>query len=126
MFRNFSGNEGKFNPKGRRNFCVQIDAESAYTLEQDGWNIRYLKPIDEEDEPQAYLQVTVSYDNIPPKITIIKPSGKVTLNEDTVNILDWAEIKNIDMTIRPYNWVVNEKSGVKAYIKKYVCSYRRR
>lgn len=36
--------------------------------------------------------------------------------------MDFAEIRNIDLTIRPYNRVIqegakNEKSGVKAYLR---------
>lgn len=121
-FRNFSGKEGKFNPAGRRNFCVFIDTDLAMRLEEDGWNIRWLEPKDEHEDKQAYLQVAVSYDNIPPKILLISSKGKTVLDEASVNILDWAEVREVDLIIRPYNWSMhagtkNEKSGVKAYIK---------
>ena len=116
-FRNFSGVEGKFNPKGRRNFCVFIDPDLAQVLENDGWNIRYLNPREEDEMPQAYLQVSVNYDNFPPRIVLITSRGKTIIDEGSVNILDWAEIKNIDLILRPYNWEVNGKQGVKAYLK---------
>lgn len=121
-FRNFSGKEGKYNPAGRRNFCVFLDSDLAIQLEEDGWNIRWLEPRDEGDEKQAYLQVAVSYDNIPPKIVLVTRKRKTSLDEESINILDWAEIENVDLIIRPYNWTVqagtkHEKSGVKAYIK---------
>lgn len=116
-FRNFSGEEGKFNPKGRRNFCVFLDSELGELLQDDGWNVRWLEPRDEEDERQAYLQVAVSYENIPPKIVQITSRGQTVLQEDMVSVLDWAEIENVDIIIRPYNWEVNGKKGVKAYVK---------
>ena len=116
-FRNFSGEAGKFNPAGRRNFCVFLDEELGKTLESDGWNVRYLQPKEEDEEPRPYLQVAVSYDNIPPRIVLVTSRGKTTLNEHTINMLDWAEISNVDITIRPYNWEVNGKAGVKAYVK---------
>lgn len=117
IFRNFSGKEGKFNPAGNRNFCVLFDPDTAQILVKEGWNIRYLQPKDNEDVPQAYLQIKVSYDKNPPKIIIISSRGKTILNESTVNILDWAEIKEVDLTIKPYNWSVNGKAGVKGYLK---------
>ena len=116
-FRNFSGKEGKFNPAGRRNFCVFIESELAVKLEEDGWNVRWLQPREEGDDPQGYLQVAVSYANIPPKIVLITSRGKTILDDESINLLDWVEVKEIDLIIRPYNWNVNGKSGVKAYIK---------
>lgn len=116
-FRNFSGKEGRFNPAGRRNFCVFLDSEVAEGLQNDGWNIKWLKPRNEDEESQAYMQVSVSYDNIPPKMILITQKGKTQLDEASVNILDWAEIENVDLIIRPYNWDVNGKTGVKAYVK---------
>ena len=116
-FRNFSGKEGKFNPAGRRNFCVFLDSEWAHLLENDGWNVRWLEPRDPQEDKQAYLQVAVSYENITPKIVLVTTHGKTILDELSVNVLDWAEINEVDLIIRPYNWDVNGKSGVKAYIK---------
>ena len=117
MFRNFSGKEGKFNPAGRRNFCVRLDDETAERLEHDGWNVRYTKPRDLEDDPQAYIQVTVRYDNFPPKIWMITDGSKTLLDEESVGVLDWADIRNVDLIINPSVWEVNGKKGVKAYVK---------
>jgi len=116
-FRNFSGKEGKFNPAGRRNFCVFLETDLAKELEEDGWNVRWLQPRDEAEESQAYLQVAVSFDNIPPKIILVTKKSKTPMDEQSIDILDWAEIENVDLIIRPYNWDVNGKGGVKAYIK---------
>jgi hypothetical protein len=116
-FRNFSGDAGKFNPAGRRNFCVFLENDFAKVLEEDGWNVRWLQPKDDGGDLVPYLQVAVSYDNIPPKILLISSKGKTILDETTVNLLDWAEIKEVDLIIRPYNWNVSGKSGVKAYVK---------
>ncbi len=116
-FRNFSGNAGKFNPAGRRNFCVFLETEMGKTLEKDGWNVRWLDPRDEDEDPRPYLQVAVSYDNIPPRIILVTSKGKTVMDDSTVSILDWAEIDTVDLIIRPYNWSVSGKGGVKAYIK---------
>lgn len=116
-FRNFSGKEGKFNPAGRRNFCTFLEPELGKTLEADGWNVRWLDPREEGDEPRPYLQVAVNYENIPPKIVLISSKGKTLLDDSSVSLLDWAEIDMVDLIIRPYNWEVSGKSGVKAYVK---------
>ncbi len=121
-FRNFSGNAGKFNPAGRRNFCVFLDNDLGKVLESDGWNVRWLQPKDADDEPKPYLQVAVSYDNIPPKIVLVTKKGKTILDDTSVNILDWAEISSVDLIIRPYNWEVSGKGGVKAYVKSMYVS----
>jgi len=76
IFRNFRGEESKYNRAGNRNFCVIIeDSEQAEKLSNDGWNVRLLAPRDD------------------------------------------AEIRNVDLTIRPYSWEVNGKTGIKAYLK---------
>lgn len=123
LFRNFSGRESKYNRAGQRNFCVYIDdPDDAKRLIDDGWNIRVRPPREDGEEPRYYIQVAVSFDNIPPTIYMLTKRKKIKLDEESIDALDFAEIRNIDLIIRPYNWVIqegtrNEKSGIKAYLR---------
>ena len=119
LFRNFSGKEGKFNAKGDRNFNVLLDEELANQLKADGWNVKYLKPREgEEDQtPQARLEVKVSYKGRPPRVVLITQTRRTNLDEETIDLLDWAEITNVDLIIRPYQWEVNGNTGIKAYLQ---------
>lgn len=116
-FRNFSGKEGKYNREGDRNFCVLLNDDIAEQMEIDGWNVRYLQPRNPEDNRQAYLQVAVNYKGRPPRVVMITSSGKTNLDEESVSVLDWADILDVDVIIRPYQWEVNGKTGVKAYLQ---------
>lgn len=116
-FRNFTGKESQFNRAGSRNFCIFLEDDLASTLVEDGWNVKFLEPRDPDEDRQPYLPVEVKYLRFPPKVTLITGGGMQILDEDTVNILDWAEIEAVDLIVRPYNWELNGKTGVKAYLK---------
>ena len=118
IFRNFEGKEGQYNRKGDRNFAVIIpSADLADQMLADGWNIKFLEPRDEGDLPVPYLQVTVNFQSRPPRIVMITSHSRTNLTEDTVETLDWADILTVDLIINPYEWNVNGKTGVKAYLK---------
>lgn len=118
IFRNFAGKEGQYNREGERNFAVILeDDKLVKQLEKDGWNVKYLKAREEGDDEQPYLQVSVGYKNRPPKIVMISSRGRTELNEDQCEILDWADISKVDLIINPYEWLVNGKTGLKAYLK---------
>ena len=59
----------------------------------------------------------VSFKNYPPKIIIISRRGQTPLSEDEINMLDWAEIETVDVSINPSSWEVNGAHGIKAYLK---------
>lgn len=118
VFRNFAGKEGMYNREGERNFAVILeDPKLVKALEKDGWNVKYLKAREDGDEEQPYLQVSVNFKGRPPHIVMITSRGRTTLSEDECEVLDWADIRTVDLIVRPYEWVVNGKTGIKAYLK---------
>lgn len=115
IFRNFSGKEGKFNPGGNRSFCVVLDEEKSKELLDLGYNVRYLKPRNEDEKPTPYLQVKVTYGKVEPSIYLVGKT-KTLLSEDNIGMLDWADISNADLQIRPYKWEMAGKTGTAAYL----------
>ena len=63
IFRNFSGKEGQYNREGDRNFAVLLDDGVAETMAADGWNVKWLKPRedDEDEKEQPYLAVSLNF-----------------------------------------------------------------
>lgn len=118
IFRNFEGKEGQYNRSGDRNFAVIIpDEKTAQKMLKDNWNVRYLKAREEGEEDTPYIQVAVSYKNRPPRIVMMTSKARTNITEDNVEVLDWADIKSSDLICRAYEWDVNGKTGVKAYLQ---------
>lgn len=118
IFKNFSGKEDDFNRDGKRTFGVIIpDPEQAEMLERDGWNVKYRKQGDENEPPVAWIKVRARFDRFPPKVVMITQRNKTVMNADSIGSLDYADIKNADISISPYPYQANGKEGIAAYLK---------
>jgi|SRR5580765_1821559 hypothetical protein len=117
IFRNFVGKEGQYNREGDRNFCVILPQDIAEAMLEDGWNVRYLEAREEGDAAVPYISVAVNFKNRPPRVVLITSTSRTQLDESSVDILDWADIKTADLIARGYDWTVNGKSGTKAYLQ---------
>jgi hypothetical protein len=116
-FRNFAGREDKYNKEGDRNFAILLEQDRAEEMLVAGWNVKFLNAREEGDIPQAYIQVSVSFKNKPPKVAMITSKNITYLLQDDVGMLDWVDIEIADVELNAYEWVVGAKSGVKAYAK---------
>lgn len=121
-FRNLEGREGQYNRKGERSFVVFLDSVTAENLLSQGWNVKYPKPnpeiAPEEDIREPHIQVAVAFENFAPDVYMIANNNPTKLDENSISTLDWAELENVDLVIRPYQWSVQGNSGTKAYLKK--------
>lgn len=126
VFRNFSGKESQYNQEGARNFGVILpDEKTAEDMLADGWNVKRLKPSEEEQEQgvevgPAWLPVKLGYGKgRPPKVMLVTQEGRKRqpLNEETIEQLDWAEITNVDLIVRPYHYSVRGDTGIAAYVQ---------
>ena len=119
IFKNFSGRADKYNREGDRNFHVIIDDhELAKKLNEDGWNIKQFNATDDGEEPDYHMPIKVVFGQYPPKIFMIAGTSRTTITEETVGMLDYAEITNVDLIINPYQWNINGNTGITAYCKE--------
>ena len=116
IFRNFSGKEGKYNRAGERSFAVILDGDVS-GLVDEGWNIKYLKPREEDEQPIPYISVSVRYDFAPPKIYAVTDGRPVLLDEEAVGELDYADISQMGS---------KRQIGRESVPENLVCQHRER
>lgn len=117
IFRNFSGKPSDYNVEGNRNFCVLLSESDAAVLRERGGNVKTLKPREEGDIPQDYIQVAVSYKVKPPSISLVNEKTRIStkLTESELVVVDFTEIVYADLKIDMVFWNRNGRSGFKAY-----------
>lgn len=118
IFRNFEGKEKQFNAEGDRNFTLVLEDQNIVdALERDGWNVKYLKPREEGDSPQAILKVKVNFKGRPPRIVFVTSRGKTNIPEEDAYMVDFADIRKVDINVSPYSYTVNGNTGISAYLQ---------
>lgn len=123
-YRNFSGKGSQKNPEGKRTFCIILDEETAASLIEEGWNVKYTKPKSDEYEPVPFLKVNVNYAYKPPVINMYTSESmhRTRISEKTVGDLDWAEIKYVDVNIKPSSKKYDHPDGTPATYSAYLQS----
>ena len=122
-YKNFEGRGDKYNREGDRNFALIIDSEElADKLINDvnqygvGWNVKVKPPRDEADSPFIYMTVKVKFNDRGPNVYLKSGDNKVKLDEEIIGCLDYANIVNVDLDIRPYDDEINGKPFRAAYL----------
>ena len=123
-WRNFGGAE-RFNEQGKRTFNIKLDEDVALQMQRDGFNIKPLRALDEDDENDGYrVEVKVNYNNRPPQVWLVSGGQRTLLDEGAINILDYADIEKASVAINPSPWETASGSGVAAYLHKMVVYLR--
>lgn len=124
IWRNLGGRPSQFNAAGNRNFCLLLDDETAAAMKADGWNVRDRVDTYDPNAPVEHiLKVTAKYhtrdgrDMRPPTVYMVSSRGRTPLGEDMIELLDFVDIKNVDLIVRPYEYDMNGRKGISAQLQ---------
>lgn len=117
QFRNFSGEERRYNERGKRNFCVEIPPELVDELKEQGWNISCLDGNANYEEPLYFIRAIVRFDKRPPMVVLVSGKTKTQLDEETIGMLDWADIVEAKVELSPSWYDINGNQGYTAYLR---------
>ena len=119
IYRNFRGEKGMFNQNGDRTFNVILDDKAAEAMAKDGWAVKFPESGDDDEETRKrpHIKVKVGYKIRPPKIVVRTSTAKTELTQETVGMLDWADLLNVDLIAQASHWEVGGKTGIAAYLK---------
>lgn len=113
--RNFRGEQTEFNRSGARKFSIVLLPEEAEELIPLGYNAKIRPGRNNPDDKYCFIDVSVNYNNIPPKIYRVSGTKMTLLTESTVGVLDSSDIVNVDLVVNVRPWSINGASGVKLY-----------
>lgn len=118
IFLNFSGKPDKYHREGGyRSFSIIVDPKTAKAMEKDGWNIKWPKPRDDGEVKDPTIAVHARFDIKPPLVYMLTGKNRTRLDEDMISILDSVDIMNVDLIINASSYDMNDKPGIKAYLK---------
>lgn len=118
---NFQGdpNRDKYRAVGKFANIVIPDLMLARELIDEGFNIRFTRPKEGEEEgfiPTYYVRVNVNYDvSWPPKIYIVTGNNEPKLLDDeSIGMLDNIRVKNVNAVLSSREW---EPGRFSLYVK---------
>ena len=126
LWPNFKGAKSTFNAEGDRNFNIHLTKKEADDLAADGWNVKCKppRPEDEDQVERCVLKCKVGYKINPPRVKMIgdKSRNETLLDENTIGLLDDADIATVDLSFVPYFYTMfegtpQETDGVAAYLR---------
>lgn len=121
IFRNFAGRPSKFvRQEGVRTFSVLIEDDAlAQHLSDIGWNVRILRPRDENDSISHCIDVAINYNFWKkPEVYLVCGDTMTRLDEEDLSQLDGVDIVNADLVIRPRLWDDDGTTRIKAYLQE--------
>lgn len=135
IWRNFAGEKKLYNENGKRKFAIPLDEDVALKLYNAGWNVKdNVNKVNDlthsAEEVLYHLEVNVKIDGkVMPRLFVVAKkwsereqgaiSVRTLLDEENVPlaILDFAPVEYADVILRPFNYDINGKKGVSAYLK---------
>lgn len=124
-FRNFSGRTTDF-ASNKREFSVKLEPDLAMAMLQDGWPVKQLKEREPGTPGDYFITAQVKYRSRkgeplkPPRVVLITSLGRLELTEQEVEVIDFADIKHVDLILRPYHYDMTKSGGsegINAYLK---------
>jgi len=125
-WKNFSGEQRMYNNAGDRNFAIILDLDQASALADMGYKVK-ISEATEEYPARAVLPVKIKYtERSKPRIKMLIQQGtkQVTLDEDSLFALDYANIEKVDAIVRANQYDWNGKQGVTNYLNALYVTIR--
>lgn len=120
-FRNFDGAPKPWTPRGQKGpiqFAIALTEDRVDELASEGVEVLYTKPWPDAPadwEPTPFVNIHMRFDNFPPKVWMVTETRKVELTEETLGLLNYAEIVSADLKFNISHYKAPTGEGVKLY-----------
>ena len=118
VLKNFSGKKGVyFNSTGNPEFACVLPPELAEMMKAAGWNVKQFKAKPEDEgEPDFFIKVKIGVNGRPPRMVMINSAGRLDIDVYGCQVFDYVRAKNVDITLRPYEYEFQGNTGISAYL----------
>lgn len=99
-FKNFSGRVDSYKNTRKRFNVIIDDLDLARKMSEEGWNVKFREGREEEDVTatlEIKINFNVQYDSMRPIVKLMSGNSQVLLDDETIGMLDYAEIVHLDI-----------------------------